>query len=453
MYLRTRITNIYREIINSIGFYPSLLSVAFLFFAVLTMSVEYLAPIEQFKTLISFILVDSAENARTILSTLAGSIISLTVFSFSMVMVVLNAASASLSPRVVPGLITRKSHQMVLGFYLGSIIYSIIMLININKLDNGDTAIPSLGVLFALVFGLISLGLFVFFIHSISKAIQVDNVLNGLFRQTKKEIQDIINMQNENPVDNFPEFSNWHSINSTTEGYYKGVHTNKLCALLADENIELFITVKQGYFTVKGYPFLKCNKDISKNEALIEKILDCFIFYIEEYISDHYRYGLTQISEIAVKAMSPGINDPGTAVKSIDMLSILLIDRLKINAINYACNQSEASPLLYFHETSFDELLHDNFTPLRNYAKADAYVMTNVIEAFKNILFIANENVDARNSVFNYLNAIVDDINQHIVNEYDRQEISNMLYAIVRISESQGKQLVARFERHPPISA
>lgn len=453
MYLRTRITNIYREIINSIGFYPSLLSVAFLFFAVLTMSVEYLAPIEQFKTLISFILVDSAENARTILSTLAGSIISLTVFSFSMVMVVLNAASASLSPRVVPGLITRKSHQMVLGFYLGSIIYSIIMLININKLDNGNTAIPSLGVLFALVFGLISLGLFVFFIHSISKAIQVDNVLNGLFRQTKKEIQDIINMQDENPVDNFPEFSNWHSINSTTEGYYKGVHTNKLCALLADENIELFITVKQGYFTVKGYPFLKCNKDISENEALIEKILDCFIFYIEEYISDHYRYGLTQISEIAVKAMSPGINDPGTAVKSIDMLSILLIDRLKINAINYACNQSEASPLLYFHETSFDELLHDNFTPLRNYAKADAYVMTNVIEAFKNILFIANENVDARNSVFNYLNAIVDDINQHIVNEYDRQEISNMLYAIVRISESQGKQLVARFERHPPISA
>lgn len=141
MYLRTKITNTYRAIVNSIGFYPSLLSVAFLIFAVLTMSVEYLAPIVQFKLLISFILVDSAENARTILSTLAGSIISLTVFSFSMVMVVLNSASASLSPRVVPGLITRKSHQMVLGFYLGSIIYSIIMLIDINKLDNGNTGV------------------------------------------------------------------------------------------------------------------------------------------------------------------------------------------------------------------------------------------------------------------------------------------------------------------------
>ena len=174
MFVPRKVADRYREMINSIGFYPSVLSVGFLLFAVITMSLEYIAPVEQLKAFISVVLVDSAENARTILSTLAGSIISLTVFSFSMVMVVLNSASASLSPRVVPGLITRKSHQMVLGFYLGSIIYSIIMLININKLEGGDTAIPSLGVLLSLVFGLVSLGLFVFFIHSISKAIQVD---------------------------------------------------------------------------------------------------------------------------------------------------------------------------------------------------------------------------------------------------------------------------------------
>jgi uncharacterized membrane protein len=365
-----------------------------------------------------------------------------------MVMVVLNSASASLSPRVVPGLITRKSHQMVLGFYLGSIIYSIIMLININKLEGGDTAIPSLGVLFALVFGLISLGLFVFFIHSISKAIQVDNVLNGLFRQTKTEIKSIQTRQAECPFNDFPDFTQWHSIKSTTEGYYKGVHTDKLCALLEQENIRIYISVNQGYFTVKGYPFLKCDKDISADEALIAKILDCFIFYIEEYISDHYRYGLTQISEIAVKAMSPGINDPGTAVKSIDMLSILLIKRLEISDINYSFKHTDNEPLLFIHETSFDELLHDNFTPLRNYAKSDAYVMTNVLEAFKNILFVAHDDEDARNSLFNYLNAIVDDINEQVTNEYDRREIKNMLNSITRISEQQGEELVARFERH-----
>ncbi|CAM3687376.1 MULTISPECIES: DUF2254 domain-containing protein [Pseudoalteromonas] len=446
MFTPRKIADNYREMINSIGFYPSMLAVVFLLFAVFTMSIEYTEIVKTIKKYLSVVLVDSEENARTILSTLAGSIISLTVFSFSMVMIVLNSASASLSPRVVPGLITRKSHQMVLGFYLGSIIYSIIMLINIKQLDDNTVAIPALGVLFSLIFGLISLALFVYFIHSISKAIQVDNVLNDLFKHTKNVIQQIITRQQQHKIDNFPDFEHWYSIGSSTEGYFKGAHSDKLCAILAEHKIELYIVVNQGFFTVKGYPFLKCNHDLSQDPELLEKLLNCFIFYIEEYISDHYRYGLTQISEIAVKAMSPGINDPGTAVKAIDMLSILLIERLKISDTNYSLKHSDGSPLLYLHETSFDELLHDNFTPIRNYAKTDGYVMTNVLEAFKNILFIAHTNDSATKSLFNYLTAIVDDINEHISNQYDRKEVTNMLKAIARISPEQGEQLLVRFK-------
>ncbi|MGO2129793.1 MAG: DUF2254 domain-containing protein [Pseudoalteromonas prydzensis] len=451
MFTPRKIADNYREIISSIGFYPSMMSIGFLLFAVLSMSIEYTDIVQEIKKFLAVVLVDSEENARTILSTLAGSIISLTVFSFSMVMIVLNSASASLSPRVVPGLITRKSHQMVLGFYLGSIIYSIIMLINIKQLDDNTVAIPALGVLFALIFGLISLALFVYFIHSISKAIQVDNVLNDLFKHTKNVIEQIITRQQQHKIDNFPDFEQWYSIGSCTEGYFKGAHSDKLCAILAEQNIELYIVVNQGYFTVKDYPFLKCNRDLSQDPELLEKLLNCFIFYIEEYISDHYRYGLTQISEIAVKAMSPGINDPGTAVKAIDMLSILLIERLKINDINYSFKHSDGSPLLYLHEISFDELLHDNFTPIRNYAKTDGYVMTNVLEAFKNILFVAHTNDTATQSLFNYLTAIVDDINEHISNQYDRKEVSNMLTAIARISPEQGDKLLVRFE-HQQIS-
>ena len=155
---------------------------------------------------------------------------------------------------------------------------------------------------------------------------------------------------------------------------------------------------------------------------------------------------MTQISEIAVKAMSPGINDPGTAVKAIDMLSILLIERLKISDVNYSLKHSTNNqPYLYLHETSFDELLHDNFTPIRNYAKGDAYVMVNVLEAFKNILFRSADSSKATESLFVYLEAIVEDINKHITNEYDRQQVTNMLKAIARISEHKGKALVAKF--------
>ena len=90
MFTPRKIANTYREMINSIGFYPSVLSVSFLILATITVSIEYTSPISQLREQINVLLVDSEENARTILSTLAGSVISLTVFSFSMVMVVLN---------------------------------------------------------------------------------------------------------------------------------------------------------------------------------------------------------------------------------------------------------------------------------------------------------------------------------------------------------------------------
>ncbi|WP_404340130.1 DUF2254 domain-containing protein [Pseudoalteromonas mariniglutinosa] len=446
MFTPRKIAKNYRELVSSIGFYPSLLSILFLVFALVITATEYTPLMMQFKSQIAVILVDSEENARTILSTLTGSIISLTIFSFSMVMVVLNSASASLSPRVLPGLITRKSHQLVLGFYLGSIIFSIVMLINLRTLSDGDIAIPALGIFCALVFGLFSLGFFVFFIHSISKAIQVDNVLNDLYKNTKQELQAIIDLQTMHPIDKIPTFDNWSSISSNTQGYFKGVNSNKLSALCEKHKFSIYITVKQGFFTVKGYPFLKCNRDLTDNTQLLNELLDCFIFYIEEYISDNYRFGMTQISEIAVKAMSPGINDPGTAVKAIDMLSILLIDRLSIGDVNYSLKHSnDQQPRLYFHETSFDELLDDNFSPIRHYAKNDGYVMVNVLEAFKNILFQAHQNSAASDSLFTYLEAIVDDVNMNLNNQYDRIKIINMLEAIARISPQKGNKLVARF--------
>ncbi|MCU4675659.1 DUF2254 domain-containing protein [Catenovulum sp. 2E275] len=430
MFTPRKLAKHYRELISSIGFLPSLLSVVFLLFAFICIILEYHPVFTKLKEVISFVLIDSPDNARTILSILIGSTISLTVFSFSMVMIVLNQASSALSPRVIPGLITRKSHQIVLGVYLGSIIYSIILLINLKQTNQG---VPSLSILFSLLFGLLCLALFVFFIHSISKAIQVDNVLNDLFIHTKNELDNIKQHQQNTDSPDMPDFSQWYGIKSKYAGYYKGVNTNKLCKILEQNNLRLFICVKQGYFTVEGYPFLKSSQDLSTNPELQDEILSCFVFYVEEFISDHYRYGLTQISEIAVKAMSPGINDPGTALKAIDMLSILLIKRLDIKDVNYSFNHAKEKPWLFFHETSLMELLHDNFSPIRYYAKTDAVVMSNLLEAIKNILFVARQNQEAINILCQYLESVVFDIKTHISNPFDLNEIQAMLTEIEEI--------------------
>ncbi|ASA54810.1 DUF2254 domain-containing protein [Vibrio gazogenes] len=439
----------YRKVINSIAFYPSLIAIVFLISALITLFFEYLEPVKLFELHFSYVLVDSVENARKILGILIGSIISLTVFSFSMVMVVLNTASMNLSPRLVPGLISKKSHQLVLGFYLGSIIYSTIMLINIDDVSSNHTIldIPALGILFALLQGLTSLVCFVYFIHSISQTIQVDRVLNSLFSRTKNEMNALVELhQNQDEVSS-SKFEQWHELQSNTSGYFKGVKTKQLCNILEREALSLYVCVKQGYFTVEGYPFLRCNKPIKNDTQLVEEILSCFIFYVEEYISDHYSYGMTQISEIAVKAMSPGINDPGSAVKAIDMLSLLLIKRMELKNISVSSMQKNANSRLFFHEVSISELLHDNFTPIRHYARGDAFVMENILEAFKNMLFVTNGEGLVSEEIYRYLYAIISDINKNIDNHYDREVLRNMLEAISRVNPEEGDKLLTYYDK------
>lgn len=124
----------------------------------------------KFKGLIAVVLVDSVEDGRLILGTLVASTISLMVFSFSMVMVVLNQASSNLSPRLLPGLITVKDNQVVLGFYLGTVCYCLMLILNIHP--NAETArIPAFGILIGMCLGLSCLGFFTYFIHWISQAI------------------------------------------------------------------------------------------------------------------------------------------------------------------------------------------------------------------------------------------------------------------------------------------
>ncbi len=99
------------------------------------------------------LLVKGNDNARQVLSALIGGVISLTVFSFSMVMVLLNQATSNFTPRIIPGLLTDKKNQFVLGFYIGTIIYCIIIILNVKPGElNGDT--PRFGVLLAMLLAL-----------------------------------------------------------------------------------------------------------------------------------------------------------------------------------------------------------------------------------------------------------------------------------------------------------
>lgn len=421
---------LYIQIINSIAFYPAIISIGFLLFSLLIMRIEYTPFIIDIKKGLKPMLVQGLDNARLILGTVSGSIFSLMVFSFSMVMLVLNRASSTLSPRVIPGLITKKSHQVVLGMYLGTIIYCLILIVNIQS-ETAEYQIPTLGILLAMIFAITCLGMFVYFIDSISKSIQVDNILQRIFKKTLRQLRNA--GIPETPA-SLPNTDGWFTIYSSRSGYMKQIELKNLARICQANDLTVKVTENPGFFFVSDYPIAKVSRKVDAEIA--DDIRNCFIFYIEEHVSDHYLFGFKQISEVAVKALSPGINDPATAIKSLDMLSILFIEKMELNEKNYITDD-RGKLLIFFQEPSLEELLFVNLTPIREYGKTDATIMLKILESLKNLAYADKDKQEYQNVLTKYMQSMIFSAEKHIHNDLDLEQIDAM---IDRINYLLGKE-------------
>lgn len=422
-----RLFRLYQRIVSSIAFYPALISLGLVLLCVVSIWVE-MTYLQAYKEDLKLGLVNNAENARLILGTLVGGIVSLMVFSFSMVMVVLNAASSTLSPRVIPSLISSRNHQFILGIYLGTIIDSLLLILTIQEGD--DINIPSLGIFLALGLGIISLCLFIMFIREISQSIQVDFILNNLFKKTLKEL-DVLEAKLDELSDRpqWPDDQSWHVVRSTRAGYFKAFNSEAAKALLKEHDLCMTIQVHNGFFVMPGHPLFRLNREA--DDEVIDTLLDAFDFYVEEYANQHYFFGFKQITEIASKALSPGINDPGTAIKAIDMLGLLFAKRLKLPDFDVAC-EPEEPPRLYIRELDLPQMLLAVLGPPRHYGAGDTQVVLSLLQCYKNLLF-CNPGAETEAVLLAHAQAVVDEALEHIAQQPDREAIDA---AIQRLNEA-----------------
>ncbi|RDV14931.1 DUF2254 domain-containing protein [Pontibacter diazotrophicus] len=412
---------------SSIAFLPAVISTAFLLLAVGSLYFESLPLALAIERRLPSLLVPQEDNARLILSTIASGIISLTVFSFSMVMIVLSQASSNQSPRVIPGLTTVKYHQVVLGFYIGTIIYTLLLLLNF-KTENGggEDDVPAIAILLAMTFAVVCLVLFVYFIHSISKAIQVDNIINSVFRKAKNALSrenELANRTKSSEVEQVRALT--YTLKNDGNGYLKRIQLTELKQLAKEHDLQLEILVEVGAFTVEGTPLMRLSSDPKEHAELTQQLQDCFDLSEEEVIMEDYEQGVKQISEVAVKALSPGINDPGTALKAIDFLTLLFIYRVQSEERNCLLD-AENNLRVIEKKITLDELLHRYLSPIRTYGKGDLQINIRLLRCLYNLLhqspYNAHEEVIAKHAL-----AVVYDADKNIENLIDRGRLNEAI--------------------------
>ncbi|MCF4101319.1 DUF2254 domain-containing protein [Gillisia sp. M10.2A] len=375
--LYNRTLSFFNIVQSKIAFYPTVFAFFGMFFAFFMMYLESLGVSKYLVENLPLLVVDNGDTALTILSALISGLISMVVFSFSMVMLLLSQASSNYSPRLLPGLISDKTHQIILGVYLATILYCIFVLFSIQP--TGDKyQIPGFSVLLGIIFTVICLGAFIYFIHNISQSIQINNILDKIFVLAKERINELIEVENDQSPE-FPNTTDWFKYHTESSGYLQNISYTNLLDICKKEETKLHILPVKGIFVLNGIPLFRSEKELEK--TTIKRILSNFNFARAELVADNYTLAFKQITEIIVKAMSPGINDPGTALNGIDYLTELFSVRMKKKDANIVSR--DGTSYIKLNTISFEELTYNVMASIRTYCKHDIILVQKLLLMFQ----------------------------------------------------------------------
>ncbi|WP_029034466.1 DUF2254 domain-containing protein [Salinimicrobium terrae] len=375
-----KISSLYRSVKGKIAFYPTLFALLGLVFAFLMMYLEQLGISGYLVKNAPLLVVNSGDTGLTILSACITGLISMMVFSFSMVMVLLNQAASDYSPRLLPGLISDRRHQIILGIYISSILFCIFVLFSIQP--TGDKyQVPGFSVLLGILFTVTSIYAFIYFIHNISETIQITNILEKIFLDARKRLYYLLEKEKD-VASTFPATEGWYEYETFKSGYFQSFSQNDLLSFCKKNETLLEVLLIKGAFVLEGVPAFRSKKKL--DEKAVKDLLNKFYFSREELVTSNYVLAFKQITEVVVKAMSPGINDPGTALNAIDYLTDLLRIRMQKSDLSFI--SKDGKNFVKTRGVTFKELLYNLNAPMRRYCSQDIVVVQKIIKMFTSLM-------------------------------------------------------------------
>lgn len=359
----------YNKAVNSIAFYPALIAVGFLVLSWLMLELDFSETGKHIKTYYSWVRLKDASTARSIVSTISGGIISLMVFSFSMVMILLNQAASQMSNRMLESMIGNRFQQLVLGTYIGTIVYSLFLLTTIRDIESG-IYVPALSIYLLVALTVFDIFVFIYFLHYVTQSVKFETIIKRVHHQTLKSLKQVCSMYYEaipTPPTTIPIV-----FLTSNSGTFQGADQKSLLQFLQTNSGSVQLIHPPGTYLLGSQPVLKWYGSKLSDERK-EELLLTLDFYSGQPVEHNSYYGFHQLTEVALKALSPGINDPETAVLSLHALADLFSYRLNHYPKMVFSDEKDINRI-YITEGSFEHLFADCIYPVWDYGSDDRYI-------------------------------------------------------------------------------
>ncbi|HAA29439.1 MAG TPA: DUF2254 domain-containing protein [Cyanobacteria bacterium UBA8553] len=398
-------------------------------------------PIEK----LAWIYTGGPDGARTLLSTIAGSMITVAGTAFSITIVALTLASSQFGPRLLRNFMQDTGNQVVLGTFIATFIYCLLVLRTVRG-DDYNVFVPQISVTVGIVLAIASIGVLIYFIHHASTSIQAWHVITEVGSDLDKAIDRLFPQKigyggsgekrrwvEEIPVGFDREAS---PILATSSGYLQAIDNDKLMKIAQSKDLLVRLKHRPGKFVVQGSELVRVWPGERVNKTLSQQLNEAFILGKQRTEQQDVEFCVNQLVEVAIRAISPAVNDPFTAIRCIDQLSAGLC-RLAEREFPSPYRYDDDNNLrVIVDPVTFAKLTDDAFNQIRQYSKPDVAVRIRMLEA---IAVIATHtcNQKDRAALLHHAKAIEYSSREEVSQECDYKDIEERYLAAVKALEQR----------------
>ena len=345
-------------------------------------------------------------GSRDMLSVVAGSMITIAGIVFSIVIVALSLTSTQYTPRILRNFMRDQINQVVLGVFVGIFTYCIVVLRTIRGGDDDNVFVPSIAVVTGVLLALVGIGFLIYFIHHIAVSIQASTIIADVFNETVQVVDEIFpHRLGENAPDEeletlhqFSSESNWQIVRSTETGYIQNIDIQGLLDFTKKRELIVKMEHGVGEFIIAGALLASVaarNADLKIDQKITEKLNGIYSIDNFRTVDQDVAFGIRQIVDIVMKALSPGVNDTTTAVIAIDYLTAIC-SHLAAHPFPSCFRFAENQLRVIAKSPSFEDLIDLAFNQSRQNATNNVAIILRVLHALEQIALRIKDGTDLR---------------------------------------------------------
>jgi len=328
--------------------------------------------------------------AQNLLSAIAGSIMTVLSVVYSVLLLVLTFTSLQFSPRIIIAFMKDRVSQVTLGLFLGTFAFCLVTLPSIHT--GPSPAVPTIAVSFAMLLAVVSLVWLVYFVHNMALSIQANRIVHRIAMETESVIKSLFRSSTPQSV---------HLASAPVEpgtplpcpesGYIQFIDIQTLLSTARSHAVCIGVNRPVGQFVPKGIPLATVSPAAQASSKCRDAALRAFHIGAVRTMEDDVEFGVLQIVDVALKAISPAVNDPSTAIACIDHLSHILTCATTRKPPPEQVFDRDGVLRVTLKQTSFPRLLDMAFDQIAHYAKSDMAVCHRILRALNDVAVLTRE--------------------------------------------------------------